>query len=252
MLACLALCVALGLSAVRAADEKAKVSAASLTVFKKLDPKEFIYQPGSTSMGVMVSYPGKYVLSVDESSSVSEFKDDKGTNLGGTGFGAKPRFNTYAMFNKDRSGLVVTAYGQGAPGAGASKVTLKGSLVLVCGADAKTTKEEGMDVKLNEEKKVGDFTVKITFVPVGMFGGPTVTVSGPKNNLKGLVLKDDDGKDVPLSPSGNVFYNPVAKQWNTSFYATKNPKKIKVAVSYFNKDEKITVPVDVTTGLSLE
>lgn len=257
MLACLAVCVALCLSAGRAADEKkaddkAKVEAASLSVIKKLDPKDFPFQPGSTTLGVHVTHAGKHILNIDESSSVSSFKDDKGTNLVGTGFGAKARFNTYGMYSKDRSGVVVTVYGGTAPAAGASKVTLKGSLVLVCGTDAKNAKEAEMDVKINEEKKVDDFAIKVTFVPMGAFGGPTFTVTSPKNNVKGLVLKDADGKDVPLNGGGTPFYNFGTKQWSSSFYAMKKVDKVKATVNYFAKEEKVTVPVDVTTGLSLE
>jgi len=238
------------------ADEKkadktkasSKVTVSSVSVYKKLDDKNFPYYNASSGLGIHVSVPGKHVLSVDAmASKVEKFEDDKKNALN-EGF-SKPMFSSYASFGKDRSSLITSVYGNKSPGQGSSKIHLKGSLVLVCGKDAKSTKEEEVEVKLNEEKKIGDYTIKFTYVPQAF--GASFSVTMAKNNLKDITVTDGDGKEITTTTYGVPYYNFTSKNWTTTYNLGKKADKVKIKVNYFDSTESVTVPVDVSGGLDL-
>src|SRR5437764_1358741 len=87
---------------------KSKVEGVSLSVFRKLDDKNYPYTGASTTLAFMVSNPDKRFLGVDPSSTVSEFKDDKGTSLMKSDFFVKTSFSQMPRIAVDRTSVVVT------------------------------------------------------------------------------------------------------------------------------------------------
>jgi hypothetical protein len=248
-LGALALMVVLG-STLTAADDPTKgkttVEAVSLTVTKKHD-KAAPWSSNSTSISVQVAAPDRQFLGVDPSSTISEFKDDKGHSLLSTGF-FKTAFSTTPLIGKDRNAMVVTVFSNVSPAKGASKILLKGQLVVKCGLDEKTTEEKEVELKLNTEAKNGDFTLKVTQEKGFAGSGANFTVTAASPVLKTVNFKDADGKAVEVTPFGHYGF---AKSWTYTFQLKKEIKKGKFTVTYFSKEEKVTVPVDVEVGVGL-
>jgi hypothetical protein len=245
-LSALALMVVLG-STLTAADEPTKaktaVEAVSLAVAKKHDQ----LGGNSTSISLQVVAADRQILGVDPSSTISEFKDNKGNSLLSTGF-SKTKFSGNAFFHKAGNAMVVSVSSNVSPAKGASKILLKGHLVVKCGVDEKTTEEKEVELKLNTEAKTGDFTLKVT-QEKGFAGSGaqfTVTPAGPI--LKTVKFKDADGKAVEVTLWGS---NSAGKSWTQTFSLKKEITNGKFAVTYFSKEEKVTVPVDVEVGVGL-
>ena len=247
----LTLCVAMGTMAGedKTKPGKATVEAYSLSVYRKLDQKKFGYGADSLSMAAVVSYPGKHILGVDSTGSrVSDIRDDKDTNLlQGTFF--KPSFFG-GTFARDRSAVVVNTNSGRRPAKGANKVTVKGSVVLVCGMDEKTSEAKEVENKANTEAKFGDFTLKVNQEKGFGNSGPTFTVSSKKRTFKSVTVKDADGKEV--TPTLAFFPQPfVPNMFMNTFSLPKGTSKMTISITYFEKEEKVTVPIDLSIGLGL-
>jgi hypothetical protein len=224
---------------------KSSVEAIALAVNKKVDDKNIAFGFSATTLSLLVRYPGKQFIDVDPSSKVAEFKDDKGTSLLLTAF--VPSTFTRAQIGKDRTAMVVTVAGN-PPASGATKLHLKGTLVTRCGLEEKTTDEKEVELKMNAEAKVGDYSFKVT-QEKGFFGtGATFTVTTAAPTLKSVTAKDADGKAIEVTPGGYFGYG---KNWTYYFTLKKEAKKAKLAVVYFSKEEKVEVPVEMDVGVGL-
>jgi hypothetical protein len=227
---------------------KATVEGVSVMVSRKLDEKKYPFSGASTHLSLQLTYPGKQLLGVEPSSTVSEFVDDKGNSLLPKAAFFKPTFSMSRLAT-DRSSMIVNVFSGIAPGKGANKLRIKGDLVALCGLDEKTTEEKEVVLKMNTEVKIGDFTLKVTQEkPFFGKGGPSFYVKGTKPVISGVSVKDADGKAVEVMPTGSGGFG---KDWTSNFSLKDPMKQAKVSVRYFSKDEKVTVPVDLTVGVGL-
>jgi len=258
-LTCLAVCLGL-CAALASADDKTTdktkseptLKPMSVSVMRKADTKQFPFVAGSdqTIVSFLLSYPGKPLLGVDPSSKLDSIKDDKGNSLiDDKGF-FKLNFNTYPQIAKDRSAMIVSvnAFNR-MPGKGASKVLLKGDPVVVYGTDEKSEQFKTFEFKEKGEAKAGDFQLKVTMEKGFGNQGASFSLTSPSNGIKSLVVKDADGKEVDVYASGTFGFG---KQFTTNYTLQKPLKEGSVTVHYFAKSEKVTVPVDLSVGLSLE
>jgi hypothetical protein len=250
----LGLAVCLGLGGASADDktkaEKATVEAVSMQVTRKLDAKKFPFSGASVSLNAQITYPGKQILAVDNSSALTEFRDDKDTDfIKAAGF-FKPTFRQ-SQLATDRSGVIVTASVFNAePARGASKIQVKGKVVLVCGIEEKNTEEKEVEMKDKAEATLGDFALKVTQEKGFGGAGATFSISSSKPTLKTVTVKDAEGKAVETMTFGSPFLG-FDKKWTVSYTLRKPVTKVKVTVTYFDKEEKVTVPVDLAVGVGL-
>jgi hypothetical protein len=251
MLAVLTIGLVLG-SALIAGDRdatkgKTTVEGVALSVQKKLDQKNYPFSAPMTMLQIKVDSPGKQFMGVDAASTVSEMKDDKGTSLLATGL-FKTSFQTSPQIAVNRESLVVSLSTMAAPAKGATKVHLKGSLVLLTGLEEKTTDEKEVTIKQNAETKLGDFTLRVTMEKGFGTQGASFSIASKKPNLKSVNVKDTDGKTVELFGFGSYGFGT---NWTSNFAMKKVVDKPKISITYFSKEEKVTVPVDVELGLGL-
>jgi hypothetical protein len=252
--------LALGLalaSVVMAGDEdkskqvKAKVEGTMLQVNRKLDQKNYPFSGASVSVSALVTVSGKQILTVDSTASkLTEFRDDKDTDfLKAAGF-FKPTFRQNSLATDRGSAVVGVGVFGTAPARGAGKILVKGSLVLICGTDEKTTEEKEVAMKDKSEATVGDFTIKVTQEKGFGTQGASFTISANSPSLKTVNVKDADGKTVETTTFGSPFQN-FDKKWTVSYTLRKVVEKPKISISYFSKEEKVTVPVDLGVGVGL-
>jgi hypothetical protein len=226
--------------------------ATEIAVNRKLDPKLFMYASGNdqTRVTFMLRYPGKQFLGVDATSKLATMKDDKDNSLLDPKSFFQTNFSTFPQIAMDRSAMLVSinAYGK-APGKGATKVLIKGDLVVVCGIDEKTEEVKKFEFKDKGEAKAGDFKVTVNREK-GAFGaeGPEFTLTSKIRGVKSVVIKDADDKVAELFPRGSF---GGGDNWSFSYALKKPLKEGKVLITYFSKEEKVKVPIDLSVGIGL-
>jgi len=254
--ACLVACAALAVADDKK-DDKTKsepvITPTGLAVYRKIDTKMFQFglSNDQTNVTFLLRYPGKQLLGVDQSSELKSLKDDKGNSLVDDKGFFKVNFSTYPQIAKDRSAMLVSvnAYNR-APAKGATKVLIKGDLMILCGTDEKSEEFKKFEFKDKGEAKAGDFKLKVTQEKGFGNQGATFTLITPTKDIKGIVVKDADGKEVETYGGGTPF--PSAPKEFSSTYTLQKPlKEGKVTVSYFTKSEKVKVPVDLNVGIGL-
>jgi len=237
-------------------DDKTKseptVVPTEIAVNRKLDNKQFPYSfnADNTRVSFLVKYPGKQILGVDSTSKLASMKDDKGNSLIDEKSSFQPNFSPYSQVAQDRTAVLVSVgtYGK-APGKGATKVTVKGDLVLSCGTDEKSEKSEKFKFEAKAKAKAGNFEVTVV-QEKGGFGseGPLFSMSSKTRAVKSFVVKDGDGKAVELFARGWFGNND---NWTFNYALAKPLEEGTIHVTYFSKEEKVKVPIDVTVGLGL-
>jgi len=254
--ACLLACAALASAADDKKDEKkedktkseASVSPLSIVVSRKLDGKAFPYAGSDvTSFSFVVSVPKKPLLGVDpEGSKVTKFEDDKGNSLMDEKF--PPQF-FLGQVAQDRSAMTVSLYGNNKrPGKGAGKLVLKGDLSAVYGTDEKTEEMKKFEFKAKNKAKAGDFEVTINQEKGFNVEGPAFTMTSKTRAVKGVTIKDDDGKEVELQSYGSFGFG---ENWTFNYAAKKAIKEGTITVTYYSKEEKVKVPIDLSASLDL-
>jgi hypothetical protein len=236
---------------------KVTVEGVEVQVTRQLDTKNYPTRTASTRLTVLVNCPGKQVLSVDPSSKVKELRDDKGTDLtkaakaraGGLPLlGYTPTF-TQAEIARDRSSVLASVFAGISPARGATRIHLKGDLVLVCGTGEKTTDARDLEIKMDAQAKLGEFTLKVTQTKGLLPGtGGSITVLSPAPTIKSVNIKATDGKPVEVTTG---FSYGFGKNWTSTFLLKRAVQNVKVSITYFSRQEKVTVGVDTSLGLGL-
>lgn len=264
------LCLLTASASLLAADDKkpsagktaAKVRVTGLIIHKPppAKPGGMMYAPNGTTLELLVSESGRFILGLDpKASKLESFTDDKKNNLAkksGTLFGGQPNWiNLFAtpMGAADGEyGLQITA--AGAPGKGASKILAKGSLAVKFGAGEKTLEKQEIALKQNEEVKAADFKISINYTGTFSTG---VSVVSTEPLLKTIEFFDAAGKPVKPTFTNRVSmpgFGPNRKPQTTVSYNLGGNLKNKLAfkLTYFSKTETVSVPFDVRVGLDLE
>ena len=245
----------------KADDEKmsAKIRAIGLTLRKPLPakPGAFAYTPNGVTMDLVVTQPGKFLVALDtKESKLDSFTDDKKNNLykkAGLFGGSSEWISGYlTQFSPDGEQCTLQITAANPPGKGAEKILVKASLVLKCGSEEKTTDKKEIALKTNEEVSVGDFKMKVN--SAAQFGAG-LAVQSAEPNVKSIEFFDADGKALKLAPGGRSTNNfaPGGKPLSfVSYFLNQKMDKVSFKITYFNKIESVTVPVDLRVGLDLE
>jgi hypothetical protein len=210
---------------------------------------------GSTNLDVALSAPGKFILGIDvKASKLDQFTDDKETKLyTADRFGAT-WLSDYVQIDPEGEVCTVHFNGQVAPAKGATKLRIKATVVLSCGTDEKATDKKEIAIKKEQKETLGAFTIHVVS-DGAMFGGPQIVVASDKQNLKGVEFFDAKGEAIKLFfPPNRQNYYPTPMKMQYGMYATL-PKKIDavtVKVTYFDKTEALSVPIDLNVGVGLE
>jgi hypothetical protein len=255
--ACLMACAALALADDKKDEKKedktkseATITPSELAISRKVESKlPYGGFSDGTRVSFILTYPKKHLLGVDKTSKMASMKDDKDNSLIDDKQQFSGGFSEFAQVAEDGSAMLVTASAfLKAPGKGATRILIKGDLVVLCGADEKTVESKKIEFKEKTKGKAGDFDVEVTREKDG-FGadGPGFTVTTKSRGMRSLVVKDADGKSVEVLKRG--WYGGDQRTYN---YALAKPlKEGTIHVTYFSKEEKVKVPIDLSVGLDL-
>ena len=259
LVALLVLCGSISADDKKEADEKGSVKpkVVSLSIRKPLPakPGEFAFMSAGTTLDVVVFQPDKFIVGIDpKASKLDHFTDDKKTDLH-KGKGLFTQTNWINEFmtrtSADGDNVTIQINGVNAPAKGAEKILFKGSLVLQCGASEKATDKKELTLKNNEEIALGKFKVKVNFT--GPFGS-NLAVLADEATVKSAEFFDAQGKAIkPTSSNRSAFPTGLGKNQHTLGYALNGKhEKLSVKITYFEKVESVTVPLDLKVGLDLE
>ena len=212
-----------------------------------------------TSVTLLVSHPGKTILGLDEKKSrLTSFTDDKKADL----LKARPKpKNQGVAFNfgpangsplkvenrPDGHSCWVKVLGPTLPAPGASKITVKGQLVLNCAATVKTAEHKNVALTNGTKIKAGS-------IPISVIAGPpeagfALEVDGPISVLKSVTFFDAEGKEMKSQSNGTSSYTiGNTTRSSQSFSFGKPVAKATIRVTYFDT-EVLIVPIDVAVGV---
>jgi hypothetical protein len=234
-----------------------KVTALSVTAPEKNEEGRRSMNDG-TSLTIKVTQPGKFILALDEDASkVASFTDDKGANLLVKSPSGREGIWPFPEISKDGHSVSVKVQSPAIPTAGAAAIQLKGALVLTCGADEKTASQQDVDIKKDATLSAGALSAKVESVEENKWGDEKswmVSLQSDKDfaAIKALALVGADGKEIEgrLSGSGRMGFMGKAS-YNRDYAFKVKPGKMTVKVTYFDKTEKVTVPVDLSVSVGL-
>jgi hypothetical protein len=227
------------------------VKASSLHVMRDRSDQK-LFGPGQSfsdqiNVHLMVTVPGRELLRVDDESKLTTFADDKGNSLIDAKAFPPVRFSGSILSLDRASMIVVVARYDRAPAEGSAKVHVKGDLVMAYGLDVKSA-EANVDLNAKGEQKVGELALKLDphkLTPTGFY----IDLVGEARSVKTITAFGADGNEVKMSAAYSIPVNKGPRLF--TFYVPKANPEIKLKVVYYNKEEKITVPVDLAIGAGL-
>jgi hypothetical protein len=158
-------------------------------------------------------------------------------------------------FTNDRTSAMVELEAKGLPGAEATSVSAKGSLMFTASTGIKTIKVPNLKLAAGTPFKLGTAPVTVGEIGDGYGSGPTVEFKGSKSALsiiKTLRAKDAKGAVVETSWSSSGGFN---EEWAMSF--TFKTEKDKLGAPFtlefdvWDGLRDLSVPVDVKAGMGV-
>jgi hypothetical protein len=239
------------------------VSVASLQLQKKLNDRESSLVMGAwagTTITLLLSQPEKSVIGIDENASkLTSFTDDRGTDL------AKAEGNSAswisAVFSKiSEDGKLVAApiRSNATPAAGAREITLKATIVLRCGGAQKTSEQKDVPLAAAGTKiSAGPTTLAIAKSNksagnelVGAQKSVTLTSKTPLDAIKSIAFLDQAGKEIRshVSAHSTMTFGAMST-YDATYSLEQNVDTATVRVTYYEKIENVSVPVDLKVGV---
>jgi hypothetical protein len=203
-------------------------------------PKEIV-SPPYTGAYLFVQVPGRHILALDARETNLALTDDKGTDL------AAPKTLTGPAIPTDKTKEQARLYvlGSKAPAAGATRVRVKGELVLLCGTGEKTATAEKVAVKDGEKVTVGPAAFEVVVVKDKL----SLVFKAESPAVKSVTFTGADGK--PLAVPGTInLGTPAGKIGQTAtFTLPAKTETVGIKVVHYEKVEPLKLPVDTDTGV---
>jgi hypothetical protein len=267
---CAAVLLAAGPATAPAGGE-AKVEVVGLSV-AKVDPNgrndrfAISAAPGllaGTRVHIRIMAPGKNLISLDQSACALEsFTDDKGTVLGKPGstdrFGASWMWG-FSSFSDDRQSCAVQIQSKECPAAGATAVKIKARIAILYGSQEKTAEQKDVALKAGTKVTAGPVPMAIESVSARSGTEPKTQVSlkgeaaeADLAKIKAVTFYGADGKEIPSESAGRMTMGGGNKvSFQHGYELAGSPKQATVKITWFEKVETLTVPVDVTASVGL-
>ena len=241
--------------------QEAKIDVLSVSVGKKLTQAQkdvFLFTSEGTRLQMGISLPGRtFIGEARDQCKFGKFTDDKGTDLFAP-LGHTPEADDWLgtfgpKFTDDGKlcGLQIEA--PGLPAKGATKLQFSGTLVLRCGLMPKTVEQKSVALKKGSKITVGPVPFEIINAK---FEGNETKLDLKANKTLERIIKiaffDAAGKEIKSRregyESGSIFGAYSITQY---FVLSGKPTAFNVKISYFDKVENVSVPVNVEAGLGL-
>ncbi len=214
------------------------------------DPADKSAQSGTT-ISCRLTAKNTFFISLDDSSKIESFKDDKGTDLAkAANMGT---FSPFVKISDDGQSVRFDLRSDAAPAAGATAINIKGKVVFTVGGESKTDEQADVELKQGAKLSVGGLRAAVETASVSKMGKADtlqVTLTNDKgfNNIKSISIVGADGKAVKGEVVG---YANMGESFSRTYSFATGTTKGKLCVEHFPKMEKKEIPIDlkVTVGL---
>jgi len=209
--------------------------------------RPFNWSAGTTVVvGVQVQ-PPYGLVALDKDRSSIALTDSSGKALDSPEIGWSPDFT------KERTSAMLDLQAKGLPGADATSVSAKGSLMFTASTGIKTLKVPNVKLETGTVFKLGTVPVTVGDIGDGYGNGPTVEFKGTKAGLsiiKTLRAKDAKGTAVETSWSSTGGFNEEwAMTW--TFKTDKKGGVYSLEFDVWDGLRDLNVPIDVKTGMGV-
>jgi hypothetical protein len=223
--------------------------------------------PPGTVLTMLVSSAGKRILGVNrEASKLTAFTDDKGMDLGRKPENPDPAnvrvadewwLGPHRPLAVRSGGCLVQVQTDHLPAAGATRIIFRANLVLECGANERTVRQEGLPLRNSAAITVGPVPLRITGVEdVQDAGGMKMDVTFEHakslNVVKGIRFIGPDGQPIESTYLGRMEMGPPDDPpYQTVCRLARKVDKVTVEITYYDQIEKLNVPVDLAATVGL-
>jgi hypothetical protein len=249
------------LFAVPSFAQQAKIEALGVSTGKKLTQAQkdvFLFTNEGTRLQLGISIPGRVFIGEDrEQCKFGKFTDDKGTDLFAP-LGHAPEADDWLgsfgpKFTSDGKlcGLQVEA--PGLPAKDATKLQLSAKMVLRCGTSPKTIEQKSVSLKQGAKITVGPVPLQITKAAAdGIDTKIDIKANKPVDRIFRISFFDAKGKEIPSHLDGYESGGFLGNYSVTQYFVLSGKRTAaNVKVSYYEKVENVTVPVEIEAGLGL-
>lgn len=207
-----------------------------------------------TAIVLLANMPegGMISFKADESS-VETFADSTGANLAPDNGNIFSEFRT--QFSKDRKNAIIQMESDKSPAKGAKNIVIKGKLVFMQATETNTYMQANVALKEGVEFKLGPLEFKIVKAGKPDWGNDPLELglesSQPAELLKGLRIKDADGKIVRYNEGGySRTYGPNNEPiTTTNFRLTKNIETATLEADVWGDAKAVELPFEATITL---
>lgn len=211
--------------------------------------------PVGTHVYIEITDKTKNFLSFDDKASkLAAFTDDKGTDLTKIKKKSWGRPNWLGSFPKitdDKHGARFEIKSTVCPAKGATKVKIDATIVLLAGSGQKTETQEDVELKLDAKITIGPAPFTIDRIEKGRGSwkrAVTLFTEKPVDGIKSIKFYDADGKEIESKRTSRSTSN---KNVSWTYSLKKKVDKATIKIEYYQKVEKITVPINISLGVGL-
>lgn len=225
---------------VAAADPSVKAYALNVNNPPAGAPKEIV-SPPYTGAYLFIQTPDKHVVAMDASATKLALTDDKGSDLNPK----SPLPGNALAIDKTKEQSRLYVLGSKAPSAGATRVRVKGELVLLCGTGEKTATAEKLAVKDKEKVEVGPAALAVAVAK----DKASVSLKADGGTVKSVTLTGGDGKALAAGGTINLSIAGGRLTQTATFALPPKTESVGVKVVYYEKVEPLKLAVDTDTGV---
>jgi hypothetical protein len=195
-----------------------------------------------TGVYLFANIPGKKIVALDTPASKLAVTDDKGTEIFASTVRLGPSMTTDSTQAQGRLYLL----SQKAPAQGATRIRVKGELVLLCGTGEKTSTVENFALKTKEKAEVGPASFEVNMPK----DRAMVLLKTDSPLVKSVTFIGADGKAINVLGALTLGNNVEGKVVHFANY-TLPPKleTVGIKVVHYEKIEAVKVVVDSETGV---
>jgi hypothetical protein len=244
--------------------QEVKIDVLGVSVGRKLNEAQksvFMFVNEGTRLQMSIAIPGRtFIGEARDECKFGKFTDDKGTNLFAP-LGHAPEADDWLgtfgpKFTDDGKlcGLQIKA--PGLPAKDATQLQFAGTLVLRCGMTPKTVEQKNVVLKKGAKITAGPVPFQILKVtPAGNETKFELKANRPLDRIIKVAFFDAGGKEIKSDiegyESGSIFGNYEITQYYVLSRKIAANAAVTVKVSYFDKVENVTVPINVEADLGL-
>jgi hypothetical protein len=224
----------------------------------------YVGQSDNFTLVLYIKAPGKTLLKTDQPAKViTKLADDKGTDLtksatispGITGHPSNVQrlMSTNLQVTDDGQAAALTIQSGVLPAAGATKITVQGTLAMTCGLHSATDMQKGVALAKDTALNLAGHPAKVAMVEnQGGHLSVEFSSSQPLSTIKSLRFLGADGHEIKATRAGSGYSGFTGSETYTVDYSlAEKVDQADIECTYWDKTENITIPINVEAGIGL-